>query len=70
MNENRIKEIEDLKKVYNNIDSDKMVIAYCGSGVTAPINIVAMDEVGLYSRLYLGSYSDYVSYKDNVIEKD
>lgn len=66
----RIKSPTDLKTIYKDIDTSKKVIAYCGSGVTAPINIIAMDEIGISSRLYLGSYSDYVSYDDSVIEKD
>ena len=70
IDEKKIKPISDLKDIYKNIDTSKKIIAYCGSGVTAPINIIAMDEIGINSRLYLGSYSDYVSYEDNVVDKD
>ena len=46
------------------------VIFHCGSGVTACTNIMALDELGKKSRLYVGSFSDYISYEDNVVERD
>ena len=35
-------------------------VVYCGSGVTATVNIMAMTLAGLSPRLYAGSYSDWV----------
>jgi thiosulfate/3-mercaptopyruvate sulfurtransferase len=46
---------------------DKEIILYCGSGVTACANILAFEEVGLHPRLYLGSWSDWISYPENKI---
>jgi len=44
------------------------IIVYCGSGVTACPNVLAMDEAGLRNvKLYAGSWSDWVSYKDNPV---
>ncbi|HEV2440395.1 MAG TPA: sulfurtransferase [bacterium] len=44
------------------------IVVYCGSGVTACANILAMDEAGLPNvRLYLGSWSDWCSYSDNPV---
>ena len=41
------------------------VVVYCGSGVTATHNILALEEVGFTSaKLYVGSWSDWVSYDD------
>lgn len=37
---------------------------YCGSGVSAAVNILALDELDIASKLYIGSWSDYVSYDD------
>jgi thiosulfate/3-mercaptopyruvate sulfurtransferase len=48
---------------------DKEVILYCGSGVTACANAVAFNEVGLKPKLYMGSWSDWVSYPENKIGK-
>ncbi|WP_202076788.1 sulfurtransferase [Caldalkalibacillus salinus] len=42
----------------------KNTIVYCGSGVTACVNIMALDEIGITPRLYLGSWSDWISYED------
>lgn len=69
----------DLSKFYDDLDQaeikehyeaikayDKMIV-YCGSGVTATVNILFMTEIGLSPKLYVGSYSDWVSYPDNKI---
>jgi thiosulfate/3-mercaptopyruvate sulfurtransferase len=48
---------------------DKELVLYCGSGVTACANFIAFEEVGLKPRLYAGSWSDWISYKDNPVAK-
>ncbi len=50
--------VPDLAGRFNGLPPDPVV--YCGSGVTATVNIVAMTLVGLSPRLYAGSYSDWV----------
>lgn len=46
------------------------VIHSCGSGVTACANLLAMEIAGLPgSRLYPGSWSDWVSYDENPVER-
>ncbi|MCZ8514557.1 sulfurtransferase [Paenibacillus filicis] len=46
------------------------VIVYCGSGVTACPNVLAMNEAGLKNvKLYAGSWSDWCSYPDNPVAK-
>ncbi|WP_135551868.1 sulfurtransferase [Paenibacillus cymbidii] len=43
-------------------------IVYCGSGVTACSNVLALTEAGFNSvKLYAGSWSDWISYADNQI---
>ena len=43
-------------------DDGRPVVVYCGSGITAPIELLAMYEWGLKPALYLGSFSDWISY--------
>ncbi|WP_306454077.1 sulfurtransferase [Evansella halocellulosilytica] len=59
---NQIK--EDFKKYRH---TNKEIIVYCGSGVTACTNILALAEIGIQSRLYAGSWSDWISYKNHPI---
>ncbi|MNI36895.1 Thiosulfate sulfurtransferase [compost metagenome] len=44
------------------------IIVYCGSGVTACPNVVALKEAGFANvKLYSGSWSDWVSYPENPV---
>ncbi len=44
-------------------------IVYCGSGVSACANILAMHEAGIPAILYAGSYSDWVSYPEAMVDR-
>ncbi len=45
------------------------VVSYCGSGVTACHNLLALELCGLgQGRLYPGSWSEYSSYPDRPVE--
>ncbi|MDQ0255698.1 thiosulfate/3-mercaptopyruvate sulfurtransferase [Evansella vedderi] len=59
---------ESLKK-YKEL-SNKELIVYCGSGVTACANILAFHEIDLRPKLYAGSWSDWITYKDNPISRN
>ena len=61
---------ESLKDNFKNILAYNDVIFHCGSGVTACTNIMALDELGKSSRLYVGSFSDFVSYEENTVERE
>ena len=37
------------------------IIVYCGSGVSATANVLALDLIGKPARLYAGSWSDWIS---------
>ncbi|MFE5322543.1 sulfurtransferase [Paenibacillus sp. NPDC056579] len=48
-------------------DADEIVV-YCGSGVTACPNVLALQAAGFNNvKLYSGSWSDWVSYPDNPV---
>lgn len=60
--------VEEQKQRFADIDPKKQVIVYCGSGVTAVPNFLALKEAGFEQvKLYLGSFSDWISYEENEI---
>lgn len=59
---------EELEETYKDISRDKEIIVYCGSGVTASPNYIALKEAGYTNvKVYVGSFSDWISYPDNPI---
>jgi thiosulfate/3-mercaptopyruvate sulfurtransferase len=66
------KDKEEIQNLYKDLKLDnKTPVVYCGSGVTACVNVLAMSEAGLkLPILYAGSWSDWISYKDHEIETD
>ncbi|GAA0715175.1 sulfurtransferase [Paraclostridium ghonii] len=60
-----IKCVEDLKKHFEKLNNYDEVIVYCGSGITACPNSLALSEIGIDHKVYSGSFSDWVSYNDN-----
>jgi thiosulfate/3-mercaptopyruvate sulfurtransferase len=64
----RFKRPERLKERFHKAMEADEVIVYCGSGVTAAHNLLALDEAGITgARLYAGSWSDWSSYDDNPV---
>jgi thiosulfate/3-mercaptopyruvate sulfurtransferase len=58
----KVKQTEQLQRwsEYNNAEE---IIVYCGSGVTACVNLWSMEFAGLKTgKLYAGSWSDWCSY--------
>ncbi|MGF3103385.1 sulfurtransferase [Rossellomorea sp. DUT-2] len=56
---------------FAHLNKDEPVIVYCGSGVTATPNFIALKEAGFHTvKLYVGSYSDWVSYENHKVEKE
>jgi thiosulfate/3-mercaptopyruvate sulfurtransferase len=59
---------EELIVHFSDIPLSKEVIVYCGSGVSACPNILALKEAGYSNiKLYAGSWSDWISYSDNPV---
>lgn len=66
----RLRPVEELRAHYDALGAaDGGVIAYCGSGVSACMNIVAMEHAGLEpARLYPASWSGWSSQPDRPAE--
>lgn len=63
------KSTEQLEALFADL-KDQSVTVYCGSGVTACANILAMKIAGIQDiTLYSGSWSDWVSYPTHPIEQ-
>jgi len=61
---------EEQKERFLELGKDEPIIVYCGSGVTATPNYIALKMAGYSNvKLYAGSYSDWVSYVDNPVVK-
>lgn len=62
---------ERLRERFAEIRDGDEVILYCGSGVTAAHNALALDEAGIRgAKLYVGSWSDWSSYDENPVATD
>jgi thiosulfate/3-mercaptopyruvate sulfurtransferase len=63
------KSVEEQKQRFSEIEDEKQLIVYCGSGVTAVPNFLSLKEAGFEKvKLYIGSFSDWISYQENEIE--
>ncbi|KAA9004127.1 sulfurtransferase [Paenibacillus spiritus] len=62
------KSAEELNEHFSGLDKDREVIVYCGSGVSACPNALALKRIGFKKvRLYGGSWSDWISYEENPV---
>ncbi|MFF2093110.1 sulfurtransferase [Paenibacillus sp. NPDC058174] len=53
---------------FKSIPLDREIIVYCGAGVTACPNVLALTEAGYTDvKLYVGSWSDWTSYEENPV---
>ncbi|MFD2670348.1 sulfurtransferase [Marinicrinis sediminis] len=59
---------QELRELFSDIDAASTIIVYCGSGVTACPNVIALQSAGFPNvKLYAGSWSDWISYRDNPV---
>jgi thiosulfate/3-mercaptopyruvate sulfurtransferase len=53
----------DQRTRWGDVAAAKNIVVYCGSGVTACVNLLSLAEIGRDdARLYAGSWSDWCSY--------
>lgn len=61
---------DEIKNHYKDLENYDDLVLYCGSGVSATVNYLFMEEAGLEPKLYPGSFSDWISYDENEVETD
>ncbi len=65
----KMPEPEEIREHFRDLPRDKPVVVYCGSGVSAPWNMMLLDEIGIDTTLYPGSFSGWIEDASNPIEK-
>lgn len=60
-------DITEIKKHFKSVEDYNKIIVHCGSGITGTVNILFMEEAGLSAELYVGGYSDWISYPENEV---
>lgn len=65
-----LKSKEALEERFEDLKDYKEVIVHCGSGITGAVNVLVLEELGIDSKLYAGSWSDWISYEENEIVQE
>ena len=63
----RVPDIEELMERFESLKESEQLIVHCGSGITGTVNIMFMEEIGLQPKLYIGGWSDWISYPENEV---
>ena len=59
---------EQLSERFASLPKEEEIIVYCGSGISATPNVLALREAGYENvKLYAGSWSDWISYSENPV---
>ncbi|MFH7031067.1 MAG: sulfurtransferase [Heteroscytonema crispum UTEX LB 1556] len=55
--------LEEQRRRWENVANAEEIVVYCGSGVTACVNLLSLELAGIKdTKLYAGSWSDWISY--------
>lgn len=58
-----LKPVHEQKERWVGLESEGEILVYCGSGVTACVNLLSLEMAGIYTgKLYAGSWSDWCSH--------
>lgn len=68
LKDGKVKSVEELKEIFKRLDNYKNIIFSCGSGVNASLDYTIYSEFFSNAKVYIGSYSDWISYPENPIE--
>lgn len=63
----RVPDIEELMERFESLKGSEQLIVHCGSGITGTVNMMFMEEIGLQPKLYVGGWSDWISYPENEV---
>ncbi|MCC0761920.1 sulfurtransferase [Clostridioides sp. ES-S-0006-03] len=63
-----LKDTEFLKDFFKDLNNYEEIILSCGSGISACVNSLALRELNMPHKIYVGSFSDWISYDDNEVK--
>lgn len=63
----KIINLDHAREKLRDLKDYREVIVHCGSGITAIVTLLILDELGINSKLYAGGYSDWLSYSENEV---
>ncbi|MCL1474212.1 sulfurtransferase [Argonema antarcticum A004/B2] len=59
----RVLPVTEQKRRWSGLENAQEIMVYCGSGVTACVNLLSLEMAGIHTgKLYAGSWSDWCSY--------
>ncbi|MEI6857255.1 sulfurtransferase [Psychrilyobacter sp.] len=68
LKDGKVKSVKELKEIFKRLNNSKNIVFSCGSGVNASLDYTVYSEFFSNGKVYIGSYSDWISYPENLIE--